>query len=140
MRSWNGRLFALLLCGASLASCHTGSASTLAGATSMTALALGTAAAERAAGGCIAICTAGTTCNPRTGLCERAPCEGRCSANEVYEETFSGSKCVAATTVVAAKADGSSTVRPIAPIVTTPDANHPSPTIVPSAEQRDVPK
>src|SRR3954462_13124058 len=77
---WNGRLFALLLCGASLGGCHTGSASTLAGATTMTALALGSAAAERAAGGCIAMCTTGTQCNPKTGLCEVMPCRNQCLA------------------------------------------------------------
>ena len=43
----------------------------IAGAASVSAEALLAARANRAAGGCIATCAYGTTCNPRTGFCER---------------------------------------------------------------------
>jgi len=128
-------LVALLLLG-----CKTGSPNTLVGAAVTTAAGIGASAANRAAGGCIAICTAGTVCNTRTGLCDRQACDGRCSQNEVCEETFSGSKCVQGTTGVAAKADGQTRTAPIVPITQAPDANHASPSIVPAAEQRDPPK
>jgi hypothetical protein len=45
----------------------------LVGATTVTGAALATSAAQRKAGGCYAVCTADTLCNPRSGLCERAP-------------------------------------------------------------------
>ena len=123
-----------------LVACKTGSPNTAVGAAVTTAAALGASAANRAAGGCYAICTAGTVCNPRTGLCDREACDGRCGAGEICEETFSGSKCVAGTTGVATKADRSGVVIPVAPVVQAPDSNHASPTIVPAAEQRDPPK
>jgi len=123
-----------------LAACKTGSPNTAVGAAVTTAAALGASAANRAAGGCIAICTAGTVCNPRTGFCDRQACDGRCGAGEVCEETFSGSKCVAGTTGVVTQADRNGVVIPVAPITQAPDTNHPSPTIVPAAEQRDPPK
>ncbi len=128
-------LVALLFLG-----CKTGSPNTLVGAAVTTAAGLGASAANRAAGGCIAICTAGTVCNTRTGLCDRQACDGRCAQNEVCEETFSGGKCVVGTTGVAAKADGRPRTAPVVPITQAPDANHASPTIVPAAEQRDPPK
>jgi hypothetical protein len=120
--------------------CKTGSPNTVLGAAVTTAAGIGASAANRAAGGCVAICTAGTVCNTRTGLCDRQACDGRCSQNEICEETFSGSKCVAGTTGVAAKADGRPRTAPVLPITQAPDANHASPTIVPAAEQRDPPK
>ncbi len=83
-------LFAVAL----VAACKTGSPNTIAGAATTSALAIGAAAVERAAGGCIAICTAGTTCNPAKGLCEPLPCRGECAQNEHCEQTFSGNKCV----------------------------------------------
>jgi hypothetical protein len=128
-------LVALLLLG-----CKTGSPNTLVGAAVTTAAGIGAAAANRAAGGCVAICTAGTVCNTRTGLCDRQACDGRCGQGEICEETFAVSKCVAGTTGVAAKADGQPRTAPVVPINQAPDANHASPTIVPAAEQRDPPK
>src|SRR5690242_11188332 len=44
---------------------------TVVGAASMTAEALLATRANRAAGGCYATCTAGTTCNTHSGQCER---------------------------------------------------------------------
>ena len=40
-------------------------------------------------------CTFGFTCNEDTGLCERLPCGGRCSADEVCENSPAGPVCVA---------------------------------------------
>jgi hypothetical protein len=123
-----------------LVACKTGSPNTAIGAAVTTAAGLSASVANRAAGGCYAICTAGTVCNPRTGLCDREACDGKCGAGEICEETFTGSKCVTGTTGVATKADRSGVVIPVAPIVQAPDSNHASPTIVPAAEQRDPPK
>ena len=120
-----------------LVACKTGSPNTAIGAAVTTAAGLSASVANRAAGGCYAICTAGTVCNTRTGLCDREACDGRYGAGEVCEETFNGSKCVAGTTGVVTKADRSGVVIPVAPIVQAPDSNHASPTIVPAAEQRD---
>jgi hypothetical protein len=44
-------------------------------------LALGAAAASYADGGCAAVCTNGTRCNPRTQACE-LPCDGACGPSE----------------------------------------------------------
>jgi len=57
-----------------------------------TALGLGAAAQQRAAGGCIATCVHGTVCNPRTGFCERSPC-GTCPAGEGCIVVSGGWKC-----------------------------------------------
>lgn len=43
-----------------------------------TAIAVGASAAQRASGGCYAICIDGTVCNPQNGLCERRPCTRGC--------------------------------------------------------------
>lgn len=129
-----GRPCSLLLL---LAACSTGSANTIAGATTMTALAVGAAAAERSAGGCIAICTNGTVCNPKSGLCEQLPCRGRCGADEHCEETFAESRCVRggpAGVVTEAKGSAPKT-QVVAPIASPPDSNHAAPTVVPAAEQ-----
>ena len=49
---------------------------------------------QRATGGCVASCTNGTTCNPRTGFCEALPCRGLCGSEEHCENSFAESKCV----------------------------------------------
>jgi hypothetical protein len=124
-----------------LAACSTGSANTLAGATTMTAAAIGVAAAERSAGGCIAICTNGTVCNTKTGLCEQLPCRGRCGETEHCEETFTESRCIpgaAASVVTQAKGTRRSTPAAVVPVTTPPDPNHAAPTIVPAAEQNQA--
>ncbi len=118
-----------------LAGCHTGSANTMAGAGVMTGLALGASAASRASGGCYAVCTNGTTCNPRTGWCEALPCRGRCSPDEHCEQTFAESKCVpGGTTGVTSVAKGKEIKMPIAPAIA-PDQTGP-PQVVPAAEQK----
>jgi hypothetical protein len=55
-----------------LASCQSSAPYTLPAAIINTTVAVGVALAQRASGGCVATCTSGTVCNPRTGLCEKA--------------------------------------------------------------------
>src|SRR5437868_14257826 len=74
--------------------CKTGSPNTLAGAAATTSLAIGAAAGSRAAGGCIAICTGETFCNPRSGLCEDFPCSGRCDSGEHCAQTLTDSRYI----------------------------------------------
>src|SRR5437764_14093779 len=82
------------ICACALVSCHTGSSNTMAGAAIMTTLALGSSAANRAAGGCYAVCQQGERCNEKNGLCEALPCRGLCRADESCEEGFFGVKCL----------------------------------------------
>jgi hypothetical protein len=73
MRSPSSRplaaLIALLGLQAGLAGCKTTAPNTLAAASINTALAVGVATISRANGGCIN----GLVCNPKSGLCEKAP-------------------------------------------------------------------
>jgi hypothetical protein len=55
-----------------LASCTSSAPHTMAAAAVHSGLAAGFAATERAAGGCFAVCTNGTVCNPHSGFCEPA--------------------------------------------------------------------
>src|SRR5205814_5305634 len=77
-----------------LVSCHTGSSNTMAGAAIMSSFALGASAANRAAGGCYAVCQQGERCNEKNGLCEALPCRGLCRGDESCEEGFFGVKCI----------------------------------------------
>lgn len=52
--------------------------------------AVGAAAISRAAGGCVAMCMPGTTCNQQTGFCDTLPCRGACKQGETCENE----KCV----------------------------------------------
>lgn len=125
----------LILIAALLSGC---SASMLAGAGTVTAAAVGASALQRSAGGCYATCTNGTTCNPRTGLCERAPCDGLCRSNEHCESTATQSVCMPGPPGdVAAKAPGS---QKTIPVQSPPSPNERGvtggpPRIVPAAEQ-----
>jgi hypothetical protein len=130
----------ILVAAALLGGCTTGrlgtGSETLGGAGATTAAALGAAIAERASGNCIAICTAGTTCNRNTGLCEPMPCHGECGPNEHCEQTFSGERCVAGgptsvETVV--NRNGPPVPAGVLPAAAPPTDG--SPTIVPAAEQ-----
>ena len=47
-----------------------------------TSLAMGSAAAQRAAGGCYAVCPVGTACDEATGYCLPLPCRDRCRSDE----------------------------------------------------------
>jgi len=129
--SLRGTLFAVAL----LTACKTGSSNTGAGAASVTALAIGAAAVGRASGGCIAMCTNGTTCNPTKGLCEPLPCRGECAANEHCEQTFSGNKCVSGgpTSVEALVKTGTPAIPGIIPARAPPPDG--SPSIVPAPQK-----
>jgi len=119
-------LLASVLCGCA--------ASTLAGATTVTGAALATSAIQRKAGGCYSICTADTTCNPNTGLCEKMPCGGRCGPDEHCESSFAESRCTpGAASDVATKAPGTQKSLPVPP--PPPSISGGPPQVVPAAEQ-----
>ena len=104
-----------------------------AGAAVTTGAAVGLAAVSRSAGGCYALCTGGTSCNPRNGLCERMPCDGRCGADQHCVTSFTESTCVAgAPSDVVSSAPGSQQVIPVRQPVPVPSG---PPQIVPAAEQ-----
>ena len=124
-----------LLAFALLAACKTGGSNTMAGAATVSAVAIGTAAVERATGACIAICTAGTTCNPAKGLCEPLPCRGECGPNEHCEQTFSEDKCVSGgpTSVETLVNNKTPAIPQIVPVTAPPTDG--SPSIVPAAQK-----
>jgi len=124
-------LFAMAL----LAGCKTGSSNTGVGAAATSAVAIGAAAVSRATGGCIAICTAGTSCNPAKGLCEPLPCRGECGPNEHCEQTFSETKCVSGgpTSVEALVKGKTPAVPQVVPATALPTDG--SPTIVPAPQK-----
>jgi predicted small lipoprotein YifL len=72
-----------------LAACGSSAPYTVPSAALNTGLALGAAAAQRAGGGCYAVCTNGTACNPRTGLCEAPSPDVACQ-----EAPGGGMRCV----------------------------------------------
>jgi hypothetical protein len=57
-------------------------------------LALGAAAASRSQGGCYAICTAGSVCNPDTGMCERMTCNGLCGERQTCDDSGPLPRCI----------------------------------------------
>ena len=61
-----------------LPACKSSAPYTIPAAAINTGLALGVAGAQRASGGCYAVCTNGTVCNRRTGLCESASIDQYC--------------------------------------------------------------
>ncbi len=78
-----------LLAVLALSGCGSSARYTMPAAAINTAIALGVAAEQRAAGRCYAVCTSGTVCNPKTGMCEAA------AANEVCEEAPGGGmRCI----------------------------------------------
>ncbi len=82
--------FAALLA-ASACSAASGS---VAGALVNTAVAGGVAGARRAGGDCYTVCNPGSTCNPKTGYCDPAPCRGECLQNERCDESTLLPRCV----------------------------------------------
>jgi hypothetical protein len=109
-------------------------ASMLAGASTVTAAALGTSAMQRKAGGCYASCAAGTACNPNNGMCERLPCDGLCAADEHCESSVLKSWCApGAPSDVLSKAPGTQRTIPVLPPWVPPSSGPPQ--IVPAAEQ-----
>jgi hypothetical protein len=79
----------LLAVAMSLSACASSAPHTVGAAAINTGLALGTAAAQRAGGGCYAVCTNGTVCNPNTGLCETHTADAYCE-----EAPGGGMRCV----------------------------------------------
>lgn len=63
------------------------------GAVANTALGVTAAGVSRANGGCYAVCTNGTACNPNTGYCEALPCRGECRTDEYCANTPDGEMC-----------------------------------------------
>jgi hypothetical protein len=83
-------LAALLL---ALAGCASSAPYTLPAAILNTTLAAGVAATQKASGGCVATCTNGTICNPRTGFCERVETVDVCTPDPA-----GGVRCIPAGT------------------------------------------
>ncbi len=109
-------------------------AATAVGASTVTAAAMGSAIAQRRAGGCYAICTGGTACNANTGLCERMPCDGLCRADEHCESTATENKCMPGEPAdVATRARGTQKTLPVLP-APPPASGGPS-QVIPAAEQ-----
>jgi len=79
----------LLVPSALLLACASSAPYTLPAAAINTGLALGVAAGQRAAGGCYAVCTHGTVCNEKTGLCVAATADSVCE-----EGPGGGMRCV----------------------------------------------
>jgi predicted small lipoprotein YifL len=71
------------------AACGSSAPYTVPAAAVNTGVALGLAGAQRANGGCYAVCTNGTVCNPRNGLCESAKADVYCQ-----EAPGGGMRCV----------------------------------------------
>jgi hypothetical protein len=131
------------LCALLAFGCTTGSSNTMLGAATMTTLAAGAAVANRASGGCVAVCTNGTACNPKTGLCERQPCRGECGVGERCEENFIGHKCVpgaAPGDVSTASKASADTKLPTSSVPVDTSSSSGPPVVVPKAEQQDPPK
>ncbi len=74
---------------AALAACKSSAPYTVPAAALNTGVALGLSAAQRAQGGCYAVCTNGTVCNPKNGLCEAATSDVYCE-----EAPEGGTRCV----------------------------------------------
>ncbi len=74
---------------AAATACGSSAPYTVGAAALNTGIALGLAAGERAKGGCYAVCTNGTVCNPRNGLCESAKTDVYCQ-----EAPGGGMRCV----------------------------------------------
>jgi hypothetical protein len=78
---------------------------------------MGSAAAQRAAGGCYATCPVGTTCDEATGYCLPLPCRGRCRSDERCVELGLEERCESL-----ALPEGGLDVRPAPPPATPSDA------------------
>lgn len=110
----------------------------LVGAATTTSAAVTLSAVQRKAGGCYAVCTGGTVCNPRSGFCERLPCDGLCGPDEHCDTSFSQSKCApGAPSDVVSSAKGSQKTIPVLQPVVLPSG---PPAIVPAAEQSPPPR
>jgi hypothetical protein len=83
------RLILSLAPAIALSACASSAPHTVGAAAINSGLALGGAAAQRAGGGCFAVCTNGTVCNPKTGLCEKPAGDAYCE-----EAPGGGMRCV----------------------------------------------
>jgi hypothetical protein len=72
-----------------LSACKSSAPHTIGAAAINTGIAVGTSAAQRAGGGCYAVCTNGTVCNQNTGLCEKPAADVYCQ-----EAPGGGVRCV----------------------------------------------
>ncbi|MCP3140146.1 hypothetical protein [Pyxidicoccus xibeiensis] len=72
-----------------------GSEGAVASALINTGIAMGSAAVERAGGGCYAACPSGTTCDSATGYCLALPCRGQCRSDERCVESGVSERCEA---------------------------------------------
>jgi hypothetical protein len=78
-----------------LTGCSGAATGAVASAVINTSIAAASAGVSRSQGGCYASCPVGTTCNGKTGMCDELPCRGRCSANELCDDTLAGGpQCV----------------------------------------------
>lgn len=116
--------------------CATASSNTLAGAVVGTTVGLGIAATSRALGGCVAICTNGTSCNPKTGWCERAAPPAVDHRGERCQQTFAEVKCEPAA-VAGVSSVAPAAVAPQLPLLPAkaPESSGP-PSIVRKAEEQ----
>jgi hypothetical protein len=73
------RHLGMLLAVAATAGCASSAPYTVPAAILNSAVAAGASLEQRASGGCFAVCTNGTTCNPRTGFCEQPPPGATCA-------------------------------------------------------------
>ncbi|HUL58717.1 MAG TPA: hypothetical protein VLU43_05555 [Anaeromyxobacteraceae bacterium] len=73
-----------------LAACKSSAPYTLPAAALNTGIAAAISGTQRASGGCYAVCTNGTVCNPRTGWCEKGPAPG----DYCEEAPGGGMRCV----------------------------------------------
>lgn len=99
-----------------LASCR-GADGAIVNALINTSIAVGSAAAQRAAGGCYATCPVGTTCDEQSGYCMPLPCRGRCRSDERCVELGLEERCESL-----ALPEGGLDVRPAPPPTTPSDA------------------
>src|SRR5512144_295638 len=83
------RLAPALVALAAAAACKSSAPYTVPAAALNTGVALGFSAAQRAQGGCYAVCTHGTVCNPKNGLCESPTSDMYCEPDPA-----GGTRCV----------------------------------------------
>ncbi len=108
MRAW------VLLAAVAAVGCRSSAPYTVPAAALNSAIAVGAALEQRAAGGCYANCTHGTVCNPRTGLCEAA------SAAEVCDQGETGAVRCVPVVGVSRPAEGAVAKPPAPPIGVSP--------------------
>jgi hypothetical protein len=83
------RRFAPVVAALAVAACKSSAPYTVPAAAINAGVALGVSAAQKSGGGCYAVCTNGTVCNAKTGLCESSR-----SADFCEEAPGGGTRCV----------------------------------------------